>query len=273
MFGPKTYRAFLFFNGVIGTFVLGVAVATFFTGSEFTVNKMNLVNFGSETNTMSGWDNPLHGLEALGNVRNWFLGLAVLFLSRTMASLYYVNRLDHDVLHERSRRYTLYNGVPFVVFFLAFLIWTLVADGYAVNPDTKEIFMEPYKYLNNFIEMPVVLVLFLLGVLSVLWGIFATVFNKTYNKGIWFAGAGTVVTVTMLFLVAGYNNTAYYPSYTNLQSSLTVHNSSSSELTLGVMAIVSLLIPIVLGYIIYAWRALEKKKLHLDDLHKDGHAY
>ena len=273
VFGPKTYRTFLFLNGVIGTFMLGVAVATFFTGSEFTVNKMNLVNFGSETNTMSGWDNPLHGLEALGNVRNWFLGLAVLFLSRTMASLYYVNRLDHDVLHERSRRYTLYNGAPFVVFFLAFLIWTLVADGYAVNPDTKEIFMEPYKYLNNFIEMPVVLVLFLLGVLSVLWGIFATVFNKTYNKGIWFAGAGTVATVTMLFLVAGYNNTAYYPSYTNLQSSLTVQNSSSSELTLGVMAIVSLLIPIVLGYIIYAWRALEKKKLHLDDLHKDGHAY
>lgn len=273
VFGAKTYRAFLFFNGVIGTFVLGVAVATFFTGSEFTLNKMNLVNFGSATNTMSGWDNPLHGLEALGNLRNWSLGLAILFLSRTMASLYFVNRLDHDVLHERSRKFTLYNGVPFVVFFLVFLIWTLVSDGYAVNPENKEIYMEPYKYLNNFIQMPVIMVLFLLGVLSVLWGIFATAFNNKYNNGIWFAGAGTVVAVTMLLLVAGYNNTSYYPSYTNLQSSLTIQNSSSSELTLGVMAIVSLLIPVVVAYIIYAWRALEKKRLHLDDLHKDGHAY
>lgn len=273
VFGPKTYRSFLFFNGIIGTFVLGVAVATFFTGSEFTINKVNLVSFGTAGNVMSGWDNPLHGLEALGNLRNWCLGLAVLFLARTMASLFFVNRLDHDVLHKRSRKYTLYNGVPFVVFFLAFLIWTLVSDGYAVNPDTKEVFMEPYKYLNNFIQMPVVLVLFLLGVLSVLWGIFGTVANKSFNKGIWFAGAGTVVAVTMLLLVAGYNHTAYYPSYTNLQSSLTVQNSSSSEFTLTAMSIVSLLVPFVFAYIVYAWRALEGKKLKLEDLNKDGHAY
>ena len=232
VFGPKTYRAFLFFNGIIGTFVLGVAVATFFTGSEFTINKVNLVSFGTPGNVMSGWDNPLHGLEALGNPRNWCLGLAVLFLARTMASLFFVNRLDHDVLHARSRKYTLYNGVPFVVFFLAFLIWTLVSEGYAVNPDTGEVFMEPYKYLNNFIQMPVVLVLFLLGVVAVLWGIIATVVKRSFNKGIWFAGAGTVVAVTMLLLVAGYNNTAYYPSHTSPQSSLTVQNSSSSEFTL-----------------------------------------
>lgn len=273
VFGPKTYRAFLFFNGVVGTFVLGVAVATFFTGSEFTINKVNLVSFSASSNVMSGWDNPLHGLEALGNLRNWCLGLAVLFLARTLASLFFVNRLDHDVLHERSRKYTLYNGVPFVVFFLAFLIWTLVSDGYAVNPDTKEVFMEPFKYFNNFIQMPVVLVIFLIGVLAVLWGIFGTVFNKSFDKGIWFAGAGTVLTVTMLLLVAGYNNTAYYPSYTNLQSSLTVQNSSSSEFTLTAMSIVSLLVPFVLAYIVYAWRALERKKLKLEDLAKDGHAY
>ena len=222
---------------------------------------------------VSGWDNPLHGLEALGNLRNWCLGLAVLFLARTMASLFFVNRLDHDVLHKRSRKYTLYNGVPFVVFFLAFLIWTLISDGYAVNPDTQEVYMEPYKYLNNFIQMPVVLVLFLLGVVSVLWGIFGTVVNKSFNKGIWFAGAGTVVAVTMLLLVAGYNHTAYYPSYTNLQSSLTVQNSSSSEFTLTAMSIVSLLVPFVFAYIVYAWRALEGKKLKLEDLNKDGHAY
>ena len=273
VFGPKTYRAFLFFNGVIGTFVLGVAVATFFTGSEFTINKVNLVTFGASTNVMSGWDNPLHGLEALGNLRNWCLGLAVLFLARTMASLFFVNRLEHDVLHERSRKYTLYNGVPFVVFFLAFLIWTLVSDGYAVDPDTKVVSMEAYKYLNNFIQMPVVLVIFLIGVVGVLWGIFGTVLNKSFNKGIWFAGIGTVFTVTMLLLVAGYNNTAYYPSYTNLQSSLTVQNSSSSEFTLTAMAIVSLLVPLVLAYIVYAWRALEGKKLKLEDLNEDGHAY
>ncbi|HHT28876.1 MULTISPECIES: cytochrome d ubiquinol oxidase subunit II [Petrimonas] len=273
VFGPKTYRAFLFFNGIIGTFVLGVAVATFFTGSEFTINKVNLVSFGTPGNVMSGWDNPLHGLEALGNPRNWCLGLAVLFLARTMASLFFVNRLDHDVLHARSRKYTLYNGVPFVVFFLAFLIWTLVSEGYAVNPDTGEVFMEPYKYLNNFIQMPVVLVLFLLGVVAVLWGIIATVVKRSFNKGIWFAGAGTVVAVTMLLLVAGYNNTAYYPSYTSPQSSLTVQNSSSSEFTLTAMSIVSLLVPFVLAYIVYAWRALERKKLKLEDLGKDGHAY
>lgn len=273
IYGAKTYRAFLFFNGVIGTFVLGVIVATLFTGAEFTINKSNLVTLGATSNVMSGWDNQLHGLEALGNPRNWCLGLAVLFLSRTLASLFFVNRLDHEVLHERSRKYTLYNGIPFLVFFLAFLIWTFVSDGYAVNPDTKEVFMEPYKYLNNFIQMPIVLVLFLLGVVAVLWGIFGTVLNKSFNKGIWFAGGGTVLAVTMLLLVAGYNNTAYYPSYTNLQSSLTVQNSSSSEFTLMAMSIVSLIIPFVLAYIVYAWRAMEGKKLNLEDVEEDGHAY
>ncbi len=268
--GPKTYRGFLFFNGVVGTFILGVAVATFFTGSEFTINKINLVTFANGGNTMSGWDNPLHGLEALGNLRNWTLGLAVLFLARTQACLFFIHRLDHKILQERARRYTLLNGIPFLVFFLTFLIWTLVSDGYAVNPDTKEIFKESFKYMNNFIEMPIILVLFLLGVISVLWGIFATAFKKSYNNGIWFSGAGTIVTVTMLLLVAGYNNTSFYPSYTNLQSSLTVQNASSSEFTLSAMAIVSLLVPFVAGYIFYAWRALEGKRLSLEDAHDDG---
>lgn len=268
--GAKTYRGFLFFNGVIGTFVLGVAVATFFTGSEFTINKINLVTFMNGGNTMSGWDNSWHGLEALGNFRNWTLGLAILFLARTQASLFLLNRLDHQVLQERARKFTLYNAIPFLIFFLTFLIWTLVSEGYAVNPTTKEIYMEPYKYLNNFIEMPIVLVLFVLGVVSVLWGIFATVFNKSYNKGIWFSGAGTIVTVTMLMLVVGYNNTSFYPSYTNLQSSLTVQNASSSEITLKAMAVVSLLVPVVAGYIFYAWRALEGKRLSLEDAQEDG---
>ncbi len=273
--GAKTYRAFLVFNGIVGTFVVGVAVATFFTGSEFTMNKANIAGLGDSGFVISQWQNPLHGLEALGNFRNWALGLAVLFLARTLASLFFVNRLDHDVLVERSRKATLYNGLPFVVFFLVFLIWTLLSDGYAwrpddVMPDKQVIFMEPYKYFNNLIEMPVVLVIFVIGVLAVLYGIFATILKKSFTKGIWFAGVGTVLTVTMLFLLAAYNNTAYYPSYVDLQSSLTLQNSSSSFFTLSVMSVVSLLVPFVLAYIIYAWRALEKKKLNLQELETDG---
>lgn len=273
VFGPKTYRAFLLLNGLVATFVLGVAVATFFTGSEFGVNKGNLLGLGTSGLVISQWQNPLHGLEALGNFRNWCLGLAVLFLARTLASLFFVNRLNHAALVERSRKAVLYNGVPFLVFFLTFLIWTLFSKGFAVNPETKEVFMEPYKYFNNLIQMPVVLVFFLIGVVGVLWGIGGTILKKTFDKGIWFAGAGTVITVTMLLLLAGYNNTSYYPSYVDLQSSLTLQNSSSSEFTLTAMSIVSILVPFVLAYIFYAWRALEKKKLGLDELNSDGHAY
>lgn len=273
VFGANTYRAFLLINGLVATFVLGVAVATFFTGSEFTMNKGNIAGLGTTGFIISQWQNPLHGLETLSNFRNWCLGLAVLFLARTLASLYFVNRLDHDVLVQRARKHTLYNGVPFVVFFLAFLIWTLVSNGYAVDPTTKVVSMESMKYLNNFLAMPVVLVIFLIGVLLVLYGVFATILNPKFEKGIWFAGVGTVLTVTMLLLVAGYNNTAFYPSYVDLQSSLTIRNASSSYYTLFVMSIVSLLVPFVLGYIFYAWRALERKKLSLEDLKEDGHSY
>ena len=271
--GKRTYHAFLFINGVLGTFLLGCAVATFFTGSEFSVNKGNIAGLEAGGLVISRWENPLHGLEALFNLRNWMLGLAVLFLSRTLAALFFVNRLDHPVLEERSRKYVLYNGIPFVVFFLIFLIWTLFSEGFAVDPITGVVSMEKMKYLTNFIEMPVVLIFFLLGVVSVLYGIIVTILNPKFDKGIWFAGVGTVVTVTMLILVAAYNNTAYYPSTYDLQSSLTIQNSSSSEFTLRVMAVVSLLVPIVLGYIFYAWKALEKKRLSLQDLDTDGHAY
>lgn len=271
--GPNTYRAFLFLNGVLGTLLVGVVVASFFTGSEFTVGKGNIAGLGATGFTISRWENSLHGIELLANVRNLCLGLAVLFLARTLASLFFLNRLDHTDLVNRSRKFTLYNGLPFVVFFLVFLIWTLVAEGFAVNPVTNEVYIEKMKYLNNFLDMPVVLVLFLLGVVAVLYGIFYTVFNAKFKKGIWFAGAGTIVTVTMLLLSVGYNNTAYYPSTVDLQSSLTLQNSSSSYFTLSTMAIVSLLVPFVAAYIFYAWRALEKKKLNLEDLESDGHAY
>ena len=273
IFGPRTYRAFLFLNGVLATFLLGVVVASFFTGSEFTVGKGNIAGLGASGFTISQWQNPLHGLELLANVRNLTLGLAILFLARTLASLFFVSRLDHEVLENRSRKFTLYNGIPFVVFFLVFLIWTLLAEGYAVNPETKVIYMEKMKYLHNFIDMPAILALFVLGVVAVLYGIFNTVFNAGFKKGIWFAGAGTIVTVTMLLLVAGYNHTAYYPSSADAQSSLTLQNSSSSYFTLSAMAVVSLLVPFVIAYIFYAWRALEKKKLSLDDLESDGHTY
>lgn len=273
IFGTNTYRAFLFINGMLGPFLIGAAVATFFTGSEFLVNKGNLVGLGGAGPVISQWQNPLNGLEALFDVRNWCLGLAVLFLARTLASLFFLNRLDNDSLLKRARKYVLYNGIPFVVFFLTFLIWTVFAKGFAVDPATKLVSLEPLKYLHNFLEMPLVLAIFLLGVVSVLYGIIVTVIKPAFKKGIWFAGIGTVFTVTMLLLVAGYNNTSYYPSSADLQSSLTIQNSSSSEFTLTAMSIVSILVPFVLAYIFYAWRALEKKRLGVDDLKTDGHAY
>ena len=273
IFGPGVYRTFLFVNGVLGTFLLGVLVATFFTGSEFTVSKGNIAGLGTSGVVISQWQNPLHGLESLANLRNLCMGFAVLFLARTLASLFFVNRLNQEVLEKRSRKFVLYNGIPFLLFFLVFLIWTLCTEGYAVDPVTKIISLEKMKYLQNFIDMPWVTVLFLLGIAAVLYGIFRTVFNERFKKGIWFAGAGTIVTVTMLLLVAGFNNTAYYPSSIDLQSSLTLQNSSSSEFTLSVMAVVSLFIPIVIAYIIYAWGVLEKKRLGLEELDTDGHAY
>ncbi len=273
VFGATTYRVFLFLNGLIGTILLGVVVSSFFTGSEFSVGKGNIAGLGSTGIVISQWQSPFLGLELLADLRNISLGLAIFFLARTLASLFFINRLHHKVLEKRSHKFVLYNGVPFVVLFLVFLIWTLFADGYAVNEASGEVYLEKMKYLNNFIEMPLVGVLFVLGVVAVLYGIVRSVIDFKFKNGIWFAGVGTVVTVMMLLVNAGLNNTAYYPSSYDLQSSLTIYNSSSSYFTLSVMAVVSLLVPVVLGYIIYAWRSLEKKKLSSDELNNDGHAY
>jgi len=269
--GKTTYRVFLFINGLLGTILIGAAVATFFTGSDFAIIKGNITN--QLAPVISQWGNEWHGLEALLNVRNWLLGLAVFFLSRTSAALYFVNRLNDENLEIASRKAVLVNAIPFLVFFLSFVIWTMFAEGFAVNPETGVVFMEKYKYFFNLIQMPIVLVLFLLGVVSVLWGIGATVFNPEFKKGIWFSGVGTVLTVCSLLLLAGYNNTAYYPATPNLQSSLTIFNSSSSEFTLNAMTIVSALIPFVLAYIFYAWRSLEKKRTDINDINSDDHAY
>ncbi len=262
-YGKTTYKTFLFINGVLGTFLVGVALATFFTGSEFTMSKGNIAGVGSVGFIISQWQNPWHGLEALLNLRNLALGFTVLFLARTMATLYFINRLDHAVLQKRSHKYLIYNGVPFVLFFLIFVIWTLVSDGFAVNPETKVVSMET---MNNFLQMPVLFVIFLVGVLLVLYGIIISVLKPKYRKGIWFAGPGAILTVTMLIFITGVNNTAFYPSVSDLQSSLTLQNASSSEFTLNAMAWVSLFIPIVIGYIIYAWRALEKTHTSIEEV-------
>ena len=271
LLGKKTYRTFLVINGVVGPVLLGGAVATFFTGSDFYINKANMTD--TIMPAISHWGNGWHGLDALTNIWNVILGLAVFFLARVLGSLYFINNIDDKELTDKCRRAVRNNTVLFLVFFLAFVIRTLVSDGFAVNPDTQEIYMQPYKYLTNFIEMPVVLALFLIGVVLVLFGIGKTLLKKTFDKGIWFTGIGTVLTVLSLLLVAGYNNTAYYPSYTDLQSSLTLANSCSSEFTLKTMAYVSILVPFVIAYIFYAWRSIDRHKITEKEMDEGGHSY
>lgn len=271
LLGKKTYRTFLVINGVVGPLLLGGAVATFFTGSDFYINKGNMVN--EIMPVISHWGNGWHGLDALTNIWNVVLGLAVFFLARILGALYFINNIADKELVGKCRRSLIANTALFLVFFLTFVIRTLLADGYAVNPETKEIYMEPYKYFNNFIEMPVVLIIFLAGVVLVLFGIGKTMLKKTFDKGIWFAGIGTVLTVLALLLTAGYNNTAYYPSYTDIQSSLTLANSCSSQFTLKTMAYVSILVPFVIAYIFYAWRSIDNRKIDAKEMDEGGHAY
>lgn len=271
LLGKTTYRTFLVINGVVGPVLLGGAVATFFTGSNFYINKGNIADAAMPV--ISQWANGWHGLDALLNPWNVVLGLAVFFLARILGALYFINNINEDDLVKRCRRALWGNTALFLVFFLAFVIRTLLADGYAVRPETGEVFMDPYKYLTNFLQMPVVLLVFLVGVVAVLWGIIRTLWKPAFDKGIWFAGAGTVLTVLALLLVAGYNNTAYYPSTHDLQSSLTLANSCSSQFTLKVMAYVSILVPFVLAYIFYAWRSIDNRKIDAKEMEEGGHAY
>ena len=271
LLGKTTYRTFLVINGVVGPVLLGGAVATFFTGSNFYINKGNIADAAMPV--ISQWANGWHGLDALLNPWNVVLGLAVFFLARILGALYFINNINEDDLVKRCPRALWGNTALFLVFFLAFVIRTLLADGYAVRPETGEVFMEPYKYLTNFLQMPVVLLVFLVGVVAVLWGIIRTLWKPAFDKGIWFAGAGTVLTVLALLLVAGYNNTAYYPSTHDLQSSLTLANSCSSQFTLKVMAYVSILVPFVLAYIFYAWRSIDNRKIDAKEMEEGGHAY
>ena len=271
LLGKNTYRVFLVINGTVGPILLGSAVATFFTGSSFYIEKNSIGD--TMMPVISQWANAGYGLDILLNPWNLALGLAVFFLSRILGALYLINNIDDAALTARCRRSLWGNTGLFLVFFLSFLIHTLIADGFAVNPETEEIYMEPYKYLHNLLEMPIVLIVFLLGVLLVLGGIAYTIWKTKFDKGIWFTGTGTVLTVLALLLTAGYNHTAYYPSTVDIQSSLTLSNSCSSLFTLKTMAYVSILVPFVLAYIFYAWRSIDKKKITAEEMRGTGHRY
>ena len=269
--GPKTFQFFLTLNGIVGPLLLGGAVATFFEGSNFIVEKNNLIDATAITPIISRWANASHGLDALLNPWVLVLGFAVVFLARVLGILYVMNNVDDEDIRSRGSVRLIGAAVPFLVLFVAYLVHLLLKDGYAVN-DMGFIYMEPYKYLNNFLEMWYLTIILLIGVVLVLFGIGKTIFSKGYVGGIWPAGIGTVLTVLALLLCSAWNNTAYYPSTADLQSSLTIQNSCSSEFTLTTMFWVSLLVPFVVAYIIYAWRAIDNKKLTKDEI-KEDHAY
>ncbi len=270
LLGARTFQVMLVINGVVGPMLLGGAVATFFNGSNFIVDKMNITVFSQPV--ISHWANASCGLDALLDPWNLVLAAAVGFLARVLGILYIMNNVNDENIRCRGSVRLIGESALFLVFFLAFLIRTLLKDGYAYNPETGEIFMEPQKYLHNLLDMWYVAVAMLAGVVLVLYGIIRTVVSKTYIGGIWPAGIGVVLVVLSLLLCAGWNNTAYYPSNADLQSSLTIANSCSSLFTLRTMAIVSLLIPFVLAYIVCAWRAIDKKKIDLDEI-RHGEAY
>jgi cytochrome d ubiquinol oxidase subunit II len=262
VFGQKTFDLFLFLNGSLGPFLIGAAVATFFTGSRFSLNRMNQVQ----------WATSWYGLEALLNIRNLALGFAVLFLARINGLLYIINTIDDEALIKRSGKKLILNSIPFLLFFLFFVISLLFSTGFAADPATGTVTVEKFKYFHNFIQMPLVLIIFLTGVVGVLYGIGISVIRNSV-KGIWFTGAGTVFAVFSLFLVAGFNGTSFYPSSYDLQSSLTIRNASSSLFTLKTMMYVSFIIPFVIAYIWYAWKAINNTKITEDEMKSDGHVY
>lgn len=256
VYGTRTYDTLLFINGIIGPVLLGVAVAMMFFGAEFTVTKSNILN--PQSSAISQWGAG-HGIEAIFNYKNLLLGFTVLFLSRVQATLYFFNNIDDSRMHQEMMPGLRLNSILFVIFFLAFATMLLTSDGVSYKNGVAE--WVSYKYMSNFLEMWWVLIIFLAGTVLVLYAIGRTLFTKSFRKGIWYSGIGTVLVVMSLFWVAGYNHTAYYPSLLDVESSLTIRNSSSSEFTLTVMSGVSLLIPFVLAYIAYAWYALDRVKI------------
>ncbi|MEG0796649.1 MAG: cytochrome d ubiquinol oxidase subunit II [Odoribacter sp.] len=260
--GTRTYEIFLLINGYAAPLLLGAAVATFFTGSPFRLDIMHHVE----------WMTPWRGLDALLVVNNYFLAFAVFFLSRTIASLYFMNTIDHPEIHRRSYLQMSYNATFFVFTFLLFIGFMLSGKGYAVDTEGN-VTLVAYKYFYNLIEMPLNTLIFVSGVSGVLYGIIRTLLNPTWNKGIWFSGAGTIVTVFALFIFVGFNGTSFYPSSTDLSSSLTIQNASSSFYTLKAMSWVSLIIPFVIAYIWYAWRTMTRKEINRKELEENNVEY
>lgn len=260
--GQRTYEVFLMINGYTAPFLIGAAVATFFTGSPFKLGDMNDVT----------WMTPWRGLDALFVFANYMLAFAVFFLARTMACLYFITNIGNDNLQKQCHKQLLYNAIPFVVTFLAFLGLIFSGKGYGIN-NLGEVELIAYKYFTNLIEMPVNTLLFVIGVAAVLFGIIKTLLSPDWRKGIWFAGAGSILTVVALFIIAGFNNTSFYPSSTDIASSLTIYNASSTLYTLEAMSWVSLIVPFVIAYIWYAWRALTRKPMTEKDLQEQDHKY
>lgn len=269
LFGTRTYDVLLMINGVLACVLLGVAVSTFFFGAEFTVQKQNLLN--PQSPIISSWSST-HGLEAIFS-KNIVLGIAVLLLARAQAAMFFIKTIDGgEDFTKRCRRIVMRDGIIFALFFVAFLVMVLLADGYQTTANGT-IEAVSYKYLTNFLEMWWVAIIFLLGVVMVLYAILRTAFTKNFSNGIWFSGIGTVLVVLSLFWIVGYNNTAYYPSLLDTASSLTIANSSSSEFTLRTMSWVSLLVPFVAAYIIYAWWSLTRKPITPEEMQSNDHKY
>ncbi len=268
--GARTFQWFLIINGIVGPLLLGGAIATFFNGSNFIVDKGNIV--GGLSPIVSRWANGSHGLDALLDGWNLVFGLAVMFLARVNGILYVVNNVDCEAIRTRAPKRLLFNLIPFLVLFLASLAHIFLKDGFAYNAESGEIYLAPYKYFNNMIELWPLLVLLLAGVVLFLYGTLRTLLRRDYIRGIWPAGIGTVLVVLSLLLCAGLNGTAYYPSNADMQSSLTLSNSCSSEFTLSVMSVVSLLVPFVLAYIAYVWWKMDSKKIDQKEI-SEGEVY
>lgn len=269
--GKRTYETFLLINGALATILIGTAVGTFFNGAMFSMDKANITNIYDSA--ISRWMVPTHGLEAVLNFHNVALGLSVFFLARILGILYIANTVKDENILQRAQKQMWYNAIPFLVFFLYFVIHLLLKQGFAYNPETGQVFMEPYKYFHNLIQMPVVLIMFLVGVVLVLMGIAQFLFCRKLSA-FWFSGSGTVLAVLALFLIAGLNHTAFYPSLHNIQESLTIENSSSSHYTLTAMSYVSLFVPVVIAYIVVVWRAINNKPIEKSELEDEGtHIY
>ncbi|MGM9705246.1 MAG: cytochrome d ubiquinol oxidase subunit II [Prevotella sp.] len=265
--GPRTFQRFLLINGIVGPLLLGGAVATFFNGSNFIVDKMNIVD-GMQP-VISRWANASNGLDALLDPWTLVLGFAVFFLSRILGILYIMNNVDDENIRSRASVRLVGCFVAFLLFFAGFVFHLLTKDGYAYDVASGLIVMEPFKYLHNMLTMWYLPLVILVGCVLLVYGVVRTIVSATYIKGIWPAGIGVVLVVLALFLCAGWNNTAFYPSNADLQSSLTIQNSCSSKFTLEVMAIVSVLVPFVVAYIAYVWYKMDSKKITKDELTTD----